>query len=170
MIRSRRRRAAARSLVLLRLVQACTSCGRLEMISVWLLVLKLLVGTPMFVFVFFLPCCILQTETPTVARLHLEIVYLEMQCAEQNRFHVSKPMVLCVALYDCVCLLWLSLLLLSWKQSCKSGISVKLEPTGTQRDLHIWMNDRQTFISGPVEQSRWRHSFKSLLLLLLLFN
>lgn len=51
MIRSRRRRAAARSLVLLRLVQACTSCGRLEMISVWLLVLKLLVGTQMFVVV-----------------------------------------------------------------------------------------------------------------------
>ncbi|KAB5550574.1 hypothetical protein PHYPO_G00055260 [Pangasianodon hypophthalmus] len=45
MIRSRRRRAAARSLVLLRLVQACTSCGRLEMISVWLLVLKLLRAT-----------------------------------------------------------------------------------------------------------------------------
>ncbi|TSN03381.1 Glycogen debranching enzyme [Bagarius yarrelli] len=45
MIRSRRRRAAARSLLLLRLVQACTSCGRLEMISVWLLVLKLLRAT-----------------------------------------------------------------------------------------------------------------------------
>ncbi|KAI5099160.1 hypothetical protein C0J45_11299 [Silurus meridionalis] len=45
MIRSRRRRSAARSLVLLRLVQACTSSGRLEMISVWLLVLKLLRAT-----------------------------------------------------------------------------------------------------------------------------
>lgn len=66
MIRSRRRRAAARSLVLLRLVQACTSCGRLEMISVWLLVLKLLVGTSMF----FPPCCILALRLQTRTLAH----------------------------------------------------------------------------------------------------
>lgn len=93
MIRSRRRRAAARSLVLLRLVQACTSCGRLEMISVWLLVLKLLVGTPMF----FSPVASFTLRHWT--RRHLEILYLEIQCAVQNISNVSKPnMVLWLAL------------------------------------------------------------------------
>lgn len=96
MIRSRRRRAAARSLVLLRLVKACTSCGRLEMISVWLLVLKLLVGTHD---VFFPPCCILPI------RLHTGIVHhplFKNAVRYQKISNVYKSMVSSLALYDCL--------------------------------------------------------------------